>query len=320
MSVSRAVLFVAAAGVLSACSGISGQVAAVPQGPGLQSSAFARAASKKSAPIVFVSDAGGGAVYAFSDSGAFPQLWTISGAPLKYPGALYVDGASNLYVADQSGSIFEYDAPGASGPPSGPSLTYANSGNSTSELAVCGDYVYAADVQYDGGAAFTVWTKGTAAPLRVVTQPAYQSGFGAGIVCTGSEVYFAYATSYQGPYAVDRYAAGGTGSPTTLSIPFSNSFTLDASAAQFVTGAIDFYTFPGAKLIRALSSKKATWIADPVAFAYEPKDKALWDADGSTRTLNRFTSKGKLLGQITKPASGSFVNLGGVAVSPPDHD
>jgi len=319
--VERTLLAFTTAVILAGCSGASPATPGPQQPQSLTRQANReRPAEKKSGPILFVADQGAkpvaAAVYAFADGGKFPQLWKLSGAPLASPQGLYVDGQTNLYVADASGAVFEYDAPSGSEQPGAPNLTYADTGYAPIAVAVCGDYVYAANsTGPGGGGSITVWQKGTSQPLRVTTNPAYAQGTGTGIACAGDKVYFYWWASYAGPGQIDRYAAGATGMPATLDFPSSQlfgGFTLDAAATEEVSGAI-FSTFPAGKLIRALQAK---WIEYPVGFAYEPGDKVLWDADPEIGALNRFTPKGKLLGQITKPASGTFGALSGVAVSP----
>ena len=218
--------------MLAACSN-SGQ----PAGNLFASTAGLRDASAarrtQNVPIVFASTLNPASVYAFSDAGSFPQLWVLTGAPLKYPGGLALDAQGNLYVSDSSGSVFEYDTPSASGAPGQPNFTYQDPGHSPVRVAACAPYVYAADAT----GSLTVWEAGSSTPLRVVS-----AGAGAtGLACDGAHVYVGYDVSYAGPGQLVALPAGGAGQPDVL--PFSTAFVqgvgLNPSGTTLLIGDSD---------------------------------------------------------------------------------
>jgi hypothetical protein len=283
----------------------------------------------KTAPLVFAADggnrSGGGAVYAYLQSGkAQSPLWSI-GAPLAEPSGLWVDGERNLYVSDSTGYVFAFTAPNAKGAPSGPSFTYDDTGLSPTAVALCGNYVYASNESGTlGTQSFTVWTKGTSAPLRVVS---YTGGRGTGdsVTCDAAtgNVYFAYQLDDNGDAEIDVWSAGGTGSPTKLPMePLSvQGFALSKAGLLAVGNsydpegpAVDFYKQTGNQPTRRII---ASWLSLPVGLAYEKNDANIWIADLDNQALYLANAaSGKLINTITKPG---FRSLLGVAVSPPDH-
>jgi hypothetical protein len=310
---------------LSGC-GSSSQSAGVAQVPQVAFDS-ARKTSKPT-PLLFATDLDAAALYAYKLAGQNQSpLWTLSGSPLRYPAGLWVDGNLDLYVADESGYVYEYEAPTASGPPSGPSFTYDDPGEYPIAVAACGNYVYAANAIGESSAqSFTVWAKGTAQPLRVAKAADYLDGVGQGITCdaTGAgHVYFAFDYDDNGPGGVDLWAADGSGTPTSLPmLPDYLEGLARNKAGVFVIG--DAYASPSPAIQFFKATKTApthqitgSWVGRPVGFAYESSDQALWVADSSYATLTRIApAKGAVLNTITKPG---FSALEGVAVSPPDH-
>ncbi len=285
--------------------------------------------TKKPIPLLFAADEGSATIYAYplAGSGQGP-LWSVSGAPLKYPEGMWVDGSLNLYVADESGFVFEYDAPSAAGPPGAPSFVYDDPNEYPDEVAACGDYVYGSNaLGSNSHESLTVWKKGVAAPLRVATSPHYaDAGTGYGVTCdtTGpGHVYFGYDVADNGPAAIDLWSADGSGSPTTLPMaPLYLEGLARNKAGLFVLGdeyanpnpAIQFYKATSQSPTEQISK---SWVGDPLGFAYESSDSALWVADAYYKTLTRIKPKtGAVLDTVVKPG---FQNLTGVAVSPPDH-
>jgi len=288
-------------------------------------------------PLIFAADAGGGAVYAYDNAtGQSNQspIWSISGSPLRYPTALWVDGSRNLYVGDNNGYIYEYNDPSSSGPPTKVSFTYNNLGYTLSHIAVCGNYLYAAEIASTPtlGAAINVFKLGTENPIATISQPIYEGSYGWGITCNFStdNVYFGYDASYEGPGLIDEYAAGATGTPTTLpgfDPNYIQGLAIDKKFTNFVFGnpdykegtpAIEFWPVAGK---HANSVITGSWVVNPEGFAFEANDKALWDADNGTGTLNRIDfSKKTVLNSITTAGGGKkFVSLTDVAADPPDH-
>jgi hypothetical protein len=288
-------------------------------------------AAKKVKSLLFVADEGSqsrsGFIYAYDAAGsAQTPLWTLTGSPLRYPAGLWVDGAGDLYVADQGGAVYMYVTPGAASPPGQPSMTYNDAGYSPIATATCGGYVYAANAAgAQHVATFTIWQKGTSTPYKVVSSSHYGSGStGQGITCdakTGT-VYFGYDVADNGPGAVDAWAPDGTGTATTLPVypqevsgfARNKAGVLAVGDAYDVRGpAIEFYKTTG-QLTHAIV---ASWLATPVAVAFDGGDDAVWIADVAAKAVYRASAgKGALLDTITAPG---FLSLSGVAVNPPDH-
>ena len=314
----------------TACSGAGQQSAPLAQTGFSATPAIATdaAAAQKPAGLLFAADqggrSGGGAVYAYLNSGTGQSpLWSL-GAPLSRPSALWVDGSRNLYVADAAGYVYEFAAPTASGPPGKPLTTYVDAGETPNAVATCGDYVYASNQVGNGSnQSFTVWTKGVSSPLRVVSYPG-GGGSGQGITCNAAgDVFFSYQLDDNGGAAIDRYGAGGTGSPTRLPMQPVSTLSLTLSkAGLLVLCNPDNPSGPDVEFYQQTRdapshSLRASWLSLPFAIAYEKGDKALWIADLGNASLYRVApSKGTLLNTITAPG---FKTLDGVAVSPPDH-
>ncbi len=311
-----------------------------------QNLAAGRASASPSPGLIFAADAGKpgrepGAVYAYANTGKGQSpKWSLSGLPIDHPDGLWVDGSGNLYVADESGYVFEYNAPTESKAPGKPNFTYDDPGYLPNHVAKCGKYLYASDEMSipKGTAAITVWTIGQAKPIAVVTgNYATEEALGYGISCDAAgNVFFAYNTqSNDSAGFVDEYAPGATGTPTTLCLTgtFLQGLTFNASYESFVTfdtyngeyngPAFEFYKPSKCAPIRAIGA--IDWIFSPHGFAYEAGDTALWDADsGSVATsgaLHRFDPKtGELLNTIASAGTGKkFIDLSDVAVSPADH-
>lgn len=312
---------------LTACSGGSQTPAGIAQNPASPAASEFLAKAKKPMGLLFASDFGAKAIYAYDLKGTGQApLWTLSGLPLQQPSGLWVDGSANLYVADQTGHVFEYDAPTASGPPAAPSFVYDDTATPDA-VAECGKYVYAANALGNGShESMTVWQKGIAKPLRVATSPNYNSGVGEGVTCdtVGSgHAYFGYVVQDNGPGEIDEWAADGSGKPTSLKMlpPYLQGLTKSISGLLVIgdefanpNPAIQFYKETGSEPIRQLSG---SWVGEPVGMAYESKDQALWIADGYFKTLTRVApGTGKVLNVVVKPG---FKELSGVAVSPADH-
>jgi hypothetical protein len=287
-------------------------------------------------PLIFAADAGGGAVYAYDNAtGQSNQspIWSISGTPLRYPTALWVDGNRNLYVGDNNGYIYEYNDPSASGPPTKVSFTYNNLGYTLSHIAVCGNYLYAAEIASTPtlGAAINVFKLGTENPIATITQTSYESAYGWGVTCnfTTGDMYFGYDVSYEGPGAMDEYNPGGTSLIQTLKYfgpNFIQGLAINKSYKNFVFGdpnyktgpAIEFWPVAGKAPNSVITG---SWVVNPEGFAFEYGDTAVWDADNGTNTLNRIDqSKKTVLNSITTAGGGKkFVSLTDVAADPPDH-
>jgi hypothetical protein len=342
----RVVVATATLAALSACSGGSQFSPSVQQQSFVQHSLTQQAtepkipslealqpSKTKPVPLIFAADVGNAAVYAYENSGTNQSpIWKLSGSPLEQPTALWVDGASDLYVGDNSGFIYEYNTPTSSAPPGKPNFTYNNLGYSLTHIAVCGKYLYAANIVSGSlGATVTVFKIGTEDPIATISQPQYTEGAGYGITCNAAtgNFYFGYDVSYSGPGEVDEYPADGSGKPTTLNTDpvFLQGLTFNHGDTTFVLGdaynpkgaAIEFWGVKGKKASHAII---ADWVAEPIGFAYEKGDKALWDADTGNNALYRFSpSKGTLLNTITSVGSGkTFSSVTDVALSPPDHD
>jgi hypothetical protein len=351
MSISRsrrAVVATASLALLSACSGGSqlspvasqqaqSQHVSTTELPSLGE--LAEGKKTKTYPLIFAADAGSrnqksAGVYAYLDNGTNQSpIWALTGSPLTSPQALWVDGSDNLYVADADGSIYEYDKPTDKGAPT-LSFTYSEGGYTPNAIAVCGNYLYASNLispGSPGGGSIAAWKLGNASPITIVTNQNYQNGAGGGITCdsTTGSVYFGWERSYAGPGAVDKYAAGLSGSPDTTPIDpgFVQGLTANKAYANVVLGdqyppndkppQIEFWNLSTGKLMHAI---KGSWVQEPEAFAYEAADGYLFDADGASNAITKFKTNGKVFNTITSIGNKeTFGQLTGVAVSPPDH-
>jgi hypothetical protein len=336
---------------LSACSGVSQFSPGTQQGAFSQSIAQQNRASipsvaalsadaKKAPSLIFAADEGSqkvaGGVYAYEDTGSNQSpIWELTGSPLKYPSGLWVDGSGNLYVADAGGAVYEYNKPTSSGPPGAPNFTYSDAGYQPNHIAVCGNYLYAANTIGPSSSSIymTVWKIGTSKPSKIVAINGPQ-GPGYGVTCndTTGNVYFGIDVSYDGPGQTNEYAAGGTGSPTSLCMTpqYLQGLTFNKKDTTMVLGdpyyqtgsgqnepRIEFWKPTGCSPLHAIT---ASWIVNPTGFAYESTDKYLWEADAGNNSLHQILpSKGTLENTITKTTAGVFASLQDVAISPADH-